>query len=148
MKQLRAEATAPSPVEDAVADLSPAGYVAETLRRAALNNGTAPGRAAEYCDGTFTRWSFTPDGGLVRWTCTALKRPPLVCRQVKMRLPGPATDAKSGRSASALSGSSSRTTNPLTEFGNWKNTWAAASGMKTNTESYSYMPTSKFAATS
>jgi hypothetical protein len=71
IEQVRAEAAVPAPAENAVANLSPAAYVAETLRRAALNNGTAPGRAAEYCEKRFTAWRFTPAGARVLWSCTA-----------------------------------------------------------------------------
>jgi hypothetical protein len=52
-------------VYDAVADLSPAANVRETLRRPALSNRTVPTRAADFCEGTFPGWTLTPDGGAI-----------------------------------------------------------------------------------
>lgn len=96
--ELRAEGCTPAPVKDAVVDLSPAAYVAETLRRAAVNNGTVPGRAADYCDNTLTGWQFTPAGARVRWTCTA-HLPLLEGGYLELALAGSITNIrhKSGR---------------------------------------------------
>ncbi|MGY1827594.1 hypothetical protein [Blastococcus sp. SYSU DS0541] len=98
LAQLRAEVATPAPAEDAVADLSPAAYVAETLRRAALNNGSVPDRAAEYCEERLTGWRFTPAGARVGWSCTA-RLPLMGGGFVELNLAGSITNIrhKSGR---------------------------------------------------
>jgi hypothetical protein len=68
---LRLPAAATDPIEDAEVNVTPAAYLDEALRRAALNNGDVPWHAAAVAATTFTNWTFTPDGDLLHYTCAA-----------------------------------------------------------------------------
>jgi len=96
---LRLPAPVTDEIEEAEVNLTPAAYLNEALRRAALNNGRVPWRAAVVAAGTFAGWAFTPDGDLLHYRCLA--RLPLIGGgHLELELAGTITNVR-GRAGKA-----------------------------------------------